>query len=156
MLTSASIPSLLQALQDFATNVAETLSSPDIDWTRQPDPYSWSLAEVMCHLRDVENEVHQVRFRALLAEENPFISGVSSDDWAETRKYCWQDGAAARDAFLTNRQNTLLLLQGLNEAEWNRIGTHAFFGPTTLLELVNLAVNHDQVHWQQIIDLIEL
>lgn len=143
-------PQLLHALADFATAVAQHLSGGDVDWRWQPDATEWSLTAVMCHLRDVEREVHQVRFRALLEKDSPFLSGVITDEWSESRHYARQDGAEARDAFLAARRKTLALLHALDEAEWQRQGTHAFLGPTTLHELVYLVVKHDEAHWQQI------
>ena len=156
MLSPTSIPTLLEDLTEFAANVKEVLASADLDWIKRPEPTSWSMTEVICHLRDVEREVHQVRYLAILAESNPFISGVSSDDWVETRNYRGQDGPAALDAFLAERNKTITFLQNLVEADWSREGTHAFFGPTSLLELVNLAVKHDQAHWEQIQELLTL
>ena len=56
MHTSPPVPQLLQSLEEFATRVAEILSDPDLDWQWRPDEDAWSLAEVMCHMRDVERE----------------------------------------------------------------------------------------------------
>ena len=154
MQTPLPIPVLLQELASFASAVHSLLSLPTIDWSWQPDAASWSLTEVMCHLRDVEEEVHMVRYRAILARDNPFISGASTDEWAAIRRYRAEDGPASRDAFLSARQKSLAMLSELDEISWQRKGRHAFFGPTSLQELVNLAVQHDQVHLQQIEDLL--
>jgi len=154
MQTPLPIPVLLQELASFASAVHSLLSSPTIDWSWQPDTASWSLIEVMCHLRDVEEEVHMSRFQAILARDNPFLAGVSTDEWAAIRCYQAEDGPAARDAFLAARQKNLALLSDIDEINWQRKGRHAFFGPTSLQELVNLTVQHDQVHLHQIEDLL--
>ena len=65
-----------------------------------------------------------------------------------------KDGPVARDAFLAARQKNLALLSNLDETDWQKMGRHAFFGPTSLHELVNLMAQHDQVHLQQIEDLL--
>lgn len=154
MQSSLPVPILLQELASFASAVRPLLSSPTIDWSWQPVPASWSLTEVMCHLRDVEEEVHMVRYRAVLAKDNPFLPGASTDEWAAIRCYQAEDGLASRDSFLSARQKSLAMLSELDEKSWQRKGRHAFFGPTSLQELVNLAVQHDQVHMQQIEDLL--
>ncbi|MDX1415460.1 MAG: DinB family protein [Candidatus Promineifilaceae bacterium] len=154
MQPSLPIPELLQQLSAFATTIAGNLSGNEIDWTWRPDPASWSLGEVMCHLRDVEKEVHAVRYKAVVAEENPFLPGAATDEWATIRCYEEQDGPTARDAFLAARQQNLSHLQSLDEESWQRLGRHAFLGPTSLQELVNLAVQHDEVHQQQIQELL--
>ena len=154
MHTPLPVPILLQELASFAAAVRSLLSSPTIDYSWQPDAASWSLTEVMCHLRDVEEEVHMMRYRAVLSGSNPFLPGVSSDEWADVRCYYAEDGPAARDAFLAARQESLDLLSGLDAGSWQQKGQHAFFGPTSVQELVSLAVQHDQVHLQQIEDLL--
>lgn len=145
-----SVPHLLAQFDDFAARLGEALASDDIDWQWRPNPAAWSLTEVVCHLRDVEREVHQERFRILVKSDNPFLPGVTSDDWAETRDYRSQDGPAALADFLAARRQTVRLLRAQEEAIWERRGRHAFFGPTTMHELLNLAVKHDQTHWEQV------
>ena len=154
MHTPPPVPILLDALDDFAARVAELEAIPYLDWHWRPEESSWSLAEVMCHLRDVEREVHMPRFKAVVEQDNPFLSGVSSDDWAAKRAYHTQDGREAASTFLSLRRQTLELLRELNYEQWERTGTHAFFGTTTLQELINLAAEHDQAHLLQIQDLL--
>lgn len=154
MHTSPSVPQLLLSLEEFALRLAGVLSDPDLDWQWQPDKDSWSLAEVMCHMRDVEREVHLARYKAVISQEDPFLSGVTSDEWAEARAYHSQDGREAAETFLSLRHQSLEKLRQLDYEQWDRTGTHAFFGTTSLQELINLAVQHDQAHWQQIQELL--
>lgn len=150
------IPLLLERLETFARDVDEALSDPLVDWECAPAPEEWCLTEVVCHLRDVEKEVHQRRFRALIEEDEAFLPGVAADDWVEERAYREQHGPTAMKQFLDARQETLALLRDLDEPVWRRQGQHAFFGPTSLHELLNLAVQHDAAHWEQIDDLLVL
>ncbi|MBK9051406.1 MAG: DinB family protein [Chloroflexi bacterium] len=121
-----------------------------LDWHYRPSLQEWSLTELMCHLRDVEREVHQVRFRDLITTDNAFIAGADPDRWTEERGYQQQDGERALEAFAAARQITITLLQDLPEAMWQRRGRHAFFGPTSMHELLHLVVQHDRAHWQQV------
>ena len=140
---------LLAALVQFYEYVRELAVAPAA-WTNRPDSTSWTLTEIMCHLRDVEIEVHQARFRAILAGENPFLAGYDTDQWVKERAYAAQDGAAACQAFIRAREETLTLLAGLSRPDWERIGRHSFLGTTTLHELLTMAVSHEQEHWAQI------
>lgn len=144
---------LLVELEAFATAVDQLLAGEDIDWQWRPSPDDWSITEVICHLRDVEHEVHQARFRDLIAADNVFLPGVTADDWIEQRQYQLQDGRSALIEFLEARQQTIVMLAGIEEAVWNRKGQHAFFGPTSLHELLNLVVQHDQAHFNQLVTL---
>jgi hypothetical protein len=144
------VPALLIQLVILATNVENALTGQVVDWLWRPAADDWSLTEIVCHLRDVEREVHQLRFRALIAADNVFLSGVSADEWAEERSYQQQDGPAALTAFLSARAETVAMLTPLAEAMWQRQGRHAFFGTTTMHELLHLMARHDEIHWQQI------
>ena len=154
MQTPPPVPALLHDLQKFAADIIDSLTG-EVEWQWRPDPAEWSLGEVMCHLRDVEREVHQHRFYLILQEKTPFLAGVSSNEWAVPRAYRQQSGPQARDAFLAARAETLSLLQPLDEAAWRRQGSHSFFGMTTLHELLHLVTKHDKVHWQQIQHLLQ-
>ena len=150
------VSTLLGRLETFASDVKEALSDPLVDWECAPAPGEWCLTEVVCHLRDVEREVHQRRFQALIEEEEAFLPGVVADDWIEERAYREQHGPTALEQFLEARRETLALLRNLDDAVWHRQGQHAFFGPTSLHELLNLAVQHDAAHWEQINNLLAL
>ncbi len=125
-------------------------------WHHRPTVEDWSLTELVCHLRDVEREVHQPRFRALISQDNAFMAGADPDRWTAERVYQDEDGAKALAAFAAARQNTLALLQPLTEEMWQRRGRHAFFGPTSMHELLNLVVQHDHAHWEQVQKLLGL
>lgn len=144
------VPQLLEQLQNFAAQVAEVMADPTLDWQWRPAPTEWALTELFCHLRDVELEVHQPRFRSMMASENAFMPGATADVWAEERGYAGQNGRSALNAFLRARQETIDLLTTVADDFWQRQGRHAFFGPTSAHELLNLVVNHDQDHWQQL------
>lgn len=145
---------LLQQYATMAINVRNALQGTDVDWGWRPSESEWSLTEVLSHLRDVEREVHQQRFKILIENDKPFISGVAADEWAEERGYRYQDGPEAMQSFLQAREETLSMLNPLDEKAWARQGQHAFFGPTTIHELLFLAVRHDEIHWEQINDLL--
>lgn len=141
---------LLADLEEFATVVAQAMAGTNVDWHWRPAPAEWSLTELFCHLRDVEREVHQVRFRSMLAAPNAFIPGATSDEWVLEREYARQDGRLALTEFLAARGETVAMLPSADDPFWQRQGRHSFFGPTTSHELLHLAVGHDQAHWDQL------
>lgn len=145
---------LLKALATFAQTLKDSLTQPGLNWQQRPLPEEWSLTEVMCHLRDVEREVHHIRFRAILTQDVPFMPGAVTDEWVQTRDYAAQDGPEALASFLVARQKNIQLLTNIDEEDWQRYGRHAFFGPTTLHELVGLMTKHDAAHLEQIQKLV--
>jgi hypothetical protein len=122
------------------------------DWRFQPGSGEWSVTEIVCHLRDVDREVHIPRLQSLLIEEEPFMPGVVSDDWAIERGYRAQDGQRALAELATARAELLSLIPGADDGAWQRRGRHTFFGPTSFWELVCLILEHDELHIEQVRD----
>lgn len=146
-----SISALLAELAAFAAMVEQRLSPEHVDWQWRPTSSEWCLTEVVCHLRDVEREVHQVRFRRLLEVDNAFLPGENPDAWVAIREYALEEGRMALAAFVEARHETLALLEGISDPSlWERSGRHAFLGSTSMHELANLVVRHDRAHREQI------
>jgi FMN phosphatase YigB (HAD superfamily) len=145
--TPAVISGLLPSLSK-----REQAAGPDVK--RRPVSNEWSLAEILCHLRDTELEINLPRLRMLLDLNEPFIPARDTDSWALTRDYKNQDAAQAMQVFITARVETVNLLRGLTD-EWTRKARHAIFGPTDLQELVKFMVEHDKLHIRQICSTIE-
>jgi HAD superfamily hydrolase (TIGR01549 family) len=116
----------------------------------RPAEGEWSPGEVLCHLRDVEQEVFLPRLHKVTQEDNPFLSGRDTDRWAEERRYIEQDGLQALRDFTQTRMEQLVLLEGLKAEEWSLSARHAIFGPTQLHELVNITAGHDRLHIRQV------
>lgn len=119
-------------------------------WGARPAPDSWSPLEIVCHLRDVEREVTQARLREVLARDEPFLSAVDPDRWADERNYRAQSGPQALRALSAARLETLALLEGLDPAAWRRSARHALLGPTDLAELIAVALEHERIHLGQL------
>jgi FMN phosphatase YigB (HAD superfamily) len=119
-------------------------------WSCCPLEEGWGPTEIACHLRDVEREITQPRLRKILAGENPFLSPVESDSWAEERNYRAQDGPQALRDFTAARKATVALLRDLRPEDWRRPARHALFGPTTLAEQARFSSRHDLLHLEQL------
>jgi hypothetical protein len=154
MQSTPAVTELLKRLAQFSQDISAGLTRADIDWHGTNDQSAWNLTEVICHLRDVEREIHQVRFKEVLAEDGVFIAGKNADFWAKERGYAQQDPIIALQGFQQARQETISLLASLEASDWNRLGNHAFFGLTSLRELLYIVVKHDEAHLQQIAGLL--
>ncbi len=100
-------------------------------WTIRPDQSDWCFTEILCHLRDVDNEVNFPRLVSVIETPNPFISGQDTDPWAEQRNYRQQDGRQAFHQFVATRMRMLALLESLSSQEWQLPARHAIFGPNS-------------------------
>jgi FMN phosphatase YigB (HAD superfamily) len=126
-----------------------TPPAADEAWRERPSPREWSLLEIACHLRDTEREVNHARIRRMLTEEAPFISAVNPDEWAEERRYIDQDPTQAMQDFSRARTTTIAQLSRLPGEMWSATGRHSLLGPITLLELIEVATDHDLLHLDQ-------
>ncbi len=119
------------------------------EWTENPRPGEWSYTEILCHFRDVDNEINLPRIHKALNERNPFLPGIDSDKWAEERSYYCQNGMGALRDFTASRIKLLDILDELEPEDWYRPVRHSIFGPSNLKELVSIIVGHDRLHIQQ-------
>jgi FMN phosphatase YigB (HAD superfamily) len=130
--------------------------APLEDWLRPPAPDEWCLAEIVCHLRDVEAEVNLPRLKKIVEEKNPFLPGMDTDPWAVQRQYKSQDCLQALDDFIAVRMESVALLEKLPPSEWQRTARHSILGPTRLQEIVDITASHDRLHIQQVHQVLRL
>jgi hypothetical protein len=136
---------------------------------RRPDARNWSVTEIVCHLRDVE-ELFQGRFHMILAVDEPQILTFSAtpgnlspwriggqighpldpDRWAEERQYLRNDAREALAALRRRRTEVLTLLRSLSPAEWQRGGIHLSRGRLPLADWAASLAGHDDNHLDQL------
>jgi FMN phosphatase YigB (HAD superfamily) len=145
--TPIALNSILLSTPAYLRSLSEML--PANQWLIQPKPGEWCLAEIVCHLRDVENEVNLPRLKKIMENNNPFLPGMDTDPWAIERQYISQDCLQALDAFILARKELLHHLSQIQMEDWGRTARHAILGPTRLQEMINIIANHDRLHVQQ-------
>ena len=136
------------------TRTADDLASAirgrsDEALSRRPDTMNWAAKEVVCHLRDTE-ELFMERFQMILATDEPKLSGLNPDRWAEERQYLRNDVNGALAAFRKRREESLDFLGKLAPEAWQRAGVHATRGKFTLEDFVILMTWHDDNHLDQL------
>jgi FMN phosphatase YigB (HAD superfamily) len=135
---------------NLAALMGELADCPSELWPRRPAAGEWSLTEIVCHLRDVEQEVNLPRLQAVVKQNNPFVSGADTDPWAVERDYQSQDGRRALSDFAAARKASARLLRVQPASVWTRTARHAIFGPTQLVEIVGWFLDHDLIHLEQV------
>jgi hypothetical protein len=107
---------------------------------------AFTAIEQVCHVRDIEIEGYQQRFRRTLAEEGPRLASIDSETVAKQRDYGRSDAAIVMGEFRAAREQTLALLRGLGPAQLERRAFFEGYGPVTLRALVHYLCSHDQQH----------
>lgn len=114
-------------------------------WAGVPsEPFT--AIEQICHVRDIEVEGYQVRFRRTLNEESPFLPSIDSEPLAKTRNYGGADAEQVFASFRVARAETLKLLRSVDAAGFERRAEFEGYGPVTLRGLVHFLCSHDQQH----------
>jgi hypothetical protein len=121
-----------------------------LDELRRPErPGKWSIAEILQHLADSEI-VGSWRFRLILAQDRPPLTGYDQDAWAERLHYEDADPAEAIALFTMLRLANLRLLERASPADLGRAGVHAERGEESVTHLRRLYAGHDLLHLRQI------
>jgi hypothetical protein len=106
-------------------------------------PGEWGAIENARHLIAVEREVHQRRLADLATLDDPRWT------WTEPGQEPGFEHASVADVlatFAAARATTVAIIQGLDEAGWQRHGTHATYGVLDVEGLLGLAIDHDEDH----------
>jgi FMN phosphatase YigB (HAD superfamily) len=149
---SKSRPEVLLARHrgNLAALLSMTKDLKDPIWVHRVEIDEWAPVEIVCHLRDVEAEVNLPRVRTILNDLDPHLSSFDTDLWAEEREYICQSGPDALAAYIEGRQETISILEAIDAEDWSRPARHSLFGPTTLIEVMNIAAEHDLIHLAQL------
>ncbi|MBN2044395.1 MAG: HAD hydrolase-like protein [Anaerolineales bacterium] len=130
-------------------------NAPGDIWAIGPKQEDWQINEILCHLRDVDREVHLPRLTAIRDEESPFLTAIDTDTWADERDYHRQDGLQAFKDLIETRKEVLSLAAHLLKIGGKKAIRHSIFGPITVNEILRIAARHDSLHVQQILGEIQ-
>ncbi|MFZ0548684.1 MAG: DinB family protein [Candidatus Promineifilaceae bacterium] len=138
---------LLQALSSTATDLTYILKGVDNQENIPED--GWTLSEVLSHLIYVE-ERYRERLRRVVEEENPTIPFILPEN---TPFITGAETADLLTQFKESRAETVAFLKSLSPGQWQRSAVHETTGRTTLRFLVQILIEHDIEHMNQIVQL---
>jgi len=107
---------------------------------------AFTAIEQICHVRDIEIDGYQPRFRRTLDEATPTLASIDSEALAKQRDYAHADAQRMFAEFRAARTRTLALLRGLDAAQLQRTAEFEGYGRVTLRGLVHYLCSHDQQH----------
>jgi len=112
-------------------------------------PGKWTARQILAHVADAE-VVWAMRFRQLIAEDNPTMAGWDQDKWTTNLDYARRDPQQSLATFRQIRGENRVLLEGIRDEDLARSGTHTLRGTKTLGEFLKLATDHVESHAKQI------
>ncbi len=116
---------------------------------RKPAPEKWSILEIACHLRDVE-QLFVERYGKIANHDRPELRMMNQDEVAARLKYNEDNSAAALRKFRAFREETVALLSALAYQSWQHVGLHPKRGEFSIAAHVAMHVSHDANHLSQI------
>ena len=141
---------ILAKLQETPRALASLLRGvPHEVLRRKPAPEKWSMLEIACHLRDVE-QLFLERHAKMANHDRPALRMINQDELAVALKYNEDDPGAAMREFRALRTQTTALLSALAHQSWQRIGLHPKRGEFSIAAQAEIHVNHDANHLNQI------
>jgi|SRR5688572_21206452 hypothetical protein len=145
-ITLAALESFPRALeQHYAAFPDEFVHWAPSSWDGVPsEPFT--AIEQICHVRDIEIEGYQVRFRRTLEEQSPLLASIDSEQVAKQRDYGRADAAQVFAQFRAARADTLAMLRTLSPEDLARTAVFAGYGPVSMRGLIHYLCSHDQQH----------
>jgi DinB superfamily len=122
-------------------------AGPELDFT--PAEGKWSVRTIVCHLADTE-AVNVMRYRQMIAEDNPTLVPWDQDKWAANLGYKQRKISQPIETFRRLRGENYELLKDQPEAAFERTGNHLERGKVTLLDILRLQAAHVEAHVRQI------
>jgi hypothetical protein len=116
---------------------------------RRPAPDQWGVAEVVAHL-GVNEVAYQERLRLIIEQDTPTVPYIHPDPSMHDLQYPLHE---LYEQFCERRNETLTFLHGLSQHQWARRLVHETLGPSRFRDQVQLLVDHDSTHLEQIVTL---
>jgi uncharacterized damage-inducible protein DinB len=144
---------LLQALASTSKDLTRILRDIDLLAAQQrPSPHIWSINDVLSHLRHVDVQ-SLVRIQRVVNEERPIIRTIYPDEITHDTTISPTQLLAQ---FEQARAKTITYLQNLGAGQWQRHATFDSGEDTTIRTLVQILIEHDTQHLNQLIEIKEM
>ena len=145
--------SLYQELENSTEMIRALLSGVTQQEAQiKPNPESWSILEVICHLHDEEREDFREHVDFILHRQNEEWHQIDPQAWVTERKYNEQDFTEMQEKFFAERQQSLKWLMAMSNATWDTLYTSQY-SSATAGEMFACWLAHDNLHVRQLVEL---
>ena len=144
---------LYQELQNSTEMIRVLLAGiPQEEAQVRPNPESWSILEVTCHLYDLEREDFREHLDFILHRQQEEYHAIDPQGWITERKYNEQDFLEMQEKFFTERKKSLAWLQEIADSDWDTTYT-SDYGSIRAGQMFSCWIAHDNLHLRQLIEL---
>jgi SAM-dependent methyltransferase len=144
----------LQHNFDIIQYIVKDTSFEQLFWRK--DRTSWSLGDIICHLRDVELSHATTQELDISLQYGPLPSAPDPPETPFPKvAYTPADWVGAFDQYAAYRQQTLALFKKIAPEQWQRQVSHNLFGRLTLAELVVRIDAYDRAYIRHMEQLVQ-
>src|SRR5436190_18211614 len=134
-LAPAEIAGLLQSMGSAIGAEVRALPEDVLAW--HPAPGEWCAKECLGHMLEAERRGFNGRIRTILAESAPSLPGWDQRAVAHDRNDCARRPAELLAEYEALRSDSVLLVEGLSQADLGRGGTHEKVGYVRVNDLLH-------------------
>jgi uncharacterized damage-inducible protein DinB len=144
---------LYQELQNSTEMIRALLSGlTQEEAQNKPNPESWSILEVVCHLYDIEREDFREHLDFILHRQDEEYHVIDPQSWIIERKYNEQSFIDTQEKFFAERKLSLEWLRGISDSDWETTYTSPY-GSVSAGEMLSCWIAHDNLHLRQFVEL---
>lgn len=138
----------LEAMPAALEALVRVIAPDDARW--RPDPESWSVLEIVCHLVDEETDDFRARLRSTLEDPAREWSPIDPGGWLSQRGYAEREPAERLGRFAAERAASIAWLRSLERPDWSAERVHPKFGSMRAGDLLASWAAHDALHLRQV------
>lgn len=109
----------------------------------------WTAAEILAHVR-ASDDIMSPRIYMVLVRDRSPLPAYDDRTWAQVAGYANAGFRASLTPFALRRAEVVAVLRRTQPDDWKRSGVHEEHGATSLLELVQKLVEHEEEHCAQL------
>ena len=134
---------------DDVRRVEEFFQTFAFNLDKVPADGGWTASQCLAHLCDAEISL-SLRIRMILTSENYQFSSWDEDAFAAIKKD--RDARVSVETFKVLRNNNLNLLEGMSDAQLQRLGVKANGEPIAMIDYLGYMSKHVRNHLEQAVD----
>jgi hypothetical protein len=123
---------------------------PDLLESEPMAPGEWSVHQILVHIQSVNEQVYFPRLRSILEQDNPVFQDFDADQWMRAH----YDPSLPQDGILRQIAGQCEEMAGwletLEDADWERPGTHIVLGTHPLEWWADRMETHLMEHLAQL------
>jgi hypothetical protein len=140
---------LLRSLRNAISAELRELPEDVLSW--HPDAGEWCVKECLGHIVESERHGFNGRIRTILATPGLTFVPWDQEVVARERDDCRRPVGDLLSEFGAMREDSLVLVEALTEAELELGGTHPYAGYLRVRDLLHEWLHHDRNHFRQLL-----